>query len=94
MPYVGGAQIVQYTQTGVQSIPDPLKWYANQNVVGCTFGTADTVVAACMVEAAAWVACMSDTAVPAVRLFQETPAGLSMLPGLQESVAKEAVGSW
>ena len=47
-----------------------------------------------MVEAAAWVACMSDTAVPVVRLFQKMPEGLSMVPGLQESVADKAVGSW
>ena len=49
-------------------------------------------VAARMVEAAACIACMSDTAAPAVRSFQETPAELSMVPGLQESVANEAVG--
>jgi len=48
-----------------------------------------------MVEAAAWVACMSDTAVLlAVRLFLGTPAGLSMVPGLQKSAADKAVGSW
>jgi hypothetical protein len=30
MPYVGGAQLVQYTQTCLQSVPNPVKWYANQ----------------------------------------------------------------
>ena len=32
MPYVGGAQMVQYTQTGVQSIPNPVKPFSNQNI--------------------------------------------------------------
>jgi len=51
-------------------------------------------VAARMVEAAAWVACMSDTAAQVVQLFQETLAGSSMVPGLQKSAANKAVGSW
>ena len=56
--------------------------------VGCTAGTADTVFAARMTGAAAWVACMSDTAVPTVQLFlgtlagSSTPAKLLMVPGL------------
>ena len=47
-----------------------------------------------MVEAAAY---MFDTVLPAVRLvrsFLEAPVGLPMVPGLQESVANKAVGSW
>ena len=31
MPYVGGAQMVQYTQRGVTSVLNPVKYYANQN---------------------------------------------------------------
>ena len=42
MPYVGRAQMVQYTQTGVQNVPHPVKWYPNQNVCfSCGFDIKD-----------------------------------------------------
>ena len=42
MPYVGRAQMVQYTQTGVLSVPNPVKQFANQNACfSCGFDIED-----------------------------------------------------
>ena len=42
MPYVGGAQMVQYTQRSVPSVPNLVKYYANQNdCFSCGFDIED-----------------------------------------------------
>jgi len=47
MPYVFGAQIVEYTQRGVPSVPNPLKYYANQNACFlCGFDIEDGLTSA------------------------------------------------
>jgi len=39
MPYVGGHQMVQYTQTGVPSVLNPVNQFANQNACSCADST-------------------------------------------------------
>ena len=51
MPYVGGSQMVQYTQMGVPSVPNPVKRFANHNVCfSCGFNIEDVHTSATWVN--------------------------------------------